>query len=100
MVTAAKLVYSTWELIPPGERNGKAIYRNRFAPQPVHLLHPIGERQDVSDGVGVGGSDAVCQEAASHRRGGGGDHRQYAPVSRRGSTAGVARGGGGHESVS
>lgn len=32
VVTAAKLVYSTWKFTQPGERNGKAIYRNRFAP--------------------------------------------------------------------
>ena len=31
MVTAAKLVYSTWKFTQPGERNGKAIYRNRPA---------------------------------------------------------------------
>ena len=30
VVTAAKLVYSTWK-IQPGERNGKTIHRNRFA---------------------------------------------------------------------
>ena len=28
MVTAAKLVYSTWKFNRPGERDGKAIYRN------------------------------------------------------------------------
>src|SRR6202163_3364217 len=56
MVTAAKLVYSTWKFTQPGERNGKTIYRNRFAPQPLHLLHAPGERADVCDGVGVGGS--------------------------------------------
>src|SRR5713226_6398608 len=50
VVTAAKLVYSTWKLTPPGERNEKAIYRNRLASQPVHLLHLIGERADVRDG--------------------------------------------------
>src|ERR1700761_7573166 len=49
VVTAAKLVYSTWKIKQPGERNGKAIYRNRLASQPVHLLHSIGERADVCD---------------------------------------------------
>src|SRR5580692_11068667 len=44
VVTAAKLVYSAWKFRQPGERNGKTIYRNRFASQPVHLLHSIGER--------------------------------------------------------
>src|SRR5579871_5320102 len=44
MVTAAKLVYSTWKFTSPGERDGKTIYRNRFAPQPVHLLHSAGAR--------------------------------------------------------
>src|ERR1700758_2179369 len=47
VVTAAKLVYSTWTITQPGERHGEAIYRNRFAPQPVHLLHAIRERQDL-----------------------------------------------------
>src|SRR2546423_2138533 len=56
VVTAAKLVYSTWKFTQPGERNGKAIHRNRSAPQPVYLLHTIGEREDVVDGVGVGES--------------------------------------------
>src|ERR1039457_6968288 len=56
VVTAAKLVCSTWKFNEPAERNGKAIYRNRFAPQPVQLLHPLGERADVCDGVGIGRS--------------------------------------------
>src|ERR1700688_172489 len=47
VVTAAKLVYSTWKINPPGERNGKAIYRNRLASQPVHLLRSIGKRADL-----------------------------------------------------
>src|SRR5229473_7899482 len=59
VVTAAKLVYSAWKFTPPGERNGKAIYRNRLAPQPLHLLHPLGERADVFDGVGAGGCGEV-----------------------------------------
>jgi hypothetical protein len=39
---AAKLVYSTWKITQPGERNGKAIYRNRLASQPVRsaAAHP------------------------------------------------------------
>ncbi len=44
VVTAAKLVCSTWSSTQtPGERHGKALYRNRFAPQPVHLLHAAGD---------------------------------------------------------
>src|SRR5216684_5552830 len=74
VVTAAKLVYSTWKFTPPGERNGKAIYRNRLASQPVHLLHSIGERADVCNRVGVGGSGAVREEAAGLRRSSRGDH--------------------------
>ena len=70
VVTAAKLVYSTWKFTPPGERNGKAIYRNRSAPQPVHLLHSIRERSDICDGMGAGGFGAVCEEAAARRRSG------------------------------
>src|ERR1700684_988128 len=76
MVTAAKLVCSTWKIKQPGERNGKAIYRHRSAPQPVHLLHPAGERADVPDGVGVGGLGKVREEAAADRRSGRGDHGQ------------------------
>ena len=34
LVTAAKLVYSTWKFTPPGERRGKAIY----AATPVTIL--------------------------------------------------------------
>src|SRR3954464_3796446 len=56
MVTAAKLVCSAWKIQQPGERDGKAIYRNRSAPQPVHLLHSAGKRTDVCDRVGAGGS--------------------------------------------
>src|ERR1700690_580631 len=61
VVTAAKLVYSTWE-IQPGERNGKTLHWNRFAPQPVHLLHSAGEREDLPDRVEAGGFGAVCEE--------------------------------------
>ena len=53
VVTAAKLVYSTWELTQPGEKNGKAIYQNRLASQPVHLLYSIGKREDVGNRVGA-----------------------------------------------
>src|SRR6266853_2692836 len=100
VVTAAKLVYSTWKFTPPGERNGKAIYRNRLAPQPLHLLHPLGERADVFDGVGAGGCGEVRQEAAAHRRSGRGDYGQHQTISRRGGGARGASGGGEHESVS
>src|SRR6266851_858540 len=62
VVTAAKLVYSTWKITQPGERNGKAIYRNRLASQPVHLLHSIGKRADLLERVGLGGSGSVCEE--------------------------------------
>src|ERR1700676_4258520 len=100
VVTAAKLVYSTWKFTQPGERNGKTIYRDRFAPQPLHLLRPIGERADVFDGLGAGGSGEVRQEAAAPRRSGGGNHGQHQIVSRRGERACGAGGGGEHESVS
>src|ERR1700674_1816929 len=100
VVTAAKLVYSTWKFTQPGERNGKAIYRNRFAPQPVHLLHSFGKRADVRDGVGTGGSGEVREEAAAQRRSGGGDHGQHQIVFRSGGEACGARGGGEYESVS
>src|ERR1700677_251955 len=99
MVTAAKLVCSTWKITQPGERNGKAIYRHRSAPQSVHLLHSAGERADVCDRVGVGGSGQVREEAAARRRRCGGNHRQYASVSPSGGRACGARSGGKHESV-
>src|SRR5713226_4681997 len=87
VVTAVKLVYSTWKITPPGERNGKAIYRNRPAPQPVHVLHSIGKRTDLLEQMGAGESGVVCEEAAAGRRSGHGDHGQHAPVSRRGGGA-------------
>src|SRR5712692_4954367 len=87
MVTAAKLVYSTWKITEPGERDGKAIHRNRFAPQPVHLLHSAGERADVCERVGIGGFREVRKETAAHRRSGRGDHGQHQIVFRRGSEA-------------
>src|ERR1700730_13736839 len=82
VVTAAKLVYSTWKINQPGERNGKAIYRNRLASQPVHLLHSIGKRSDLLERVGLGGSGSVCEEAASLGPSGGGDHLQHQIVLR------------------
>src|ERR1700732_3322840 len=94
VVTAAKLVYSTWKFRPPGERNGKTIYRHRFAPQPVHQLHSIGERADVFEGVGAGGFGKVRPETSVHRRNRGGDHRQHQIVFRGGGQACGARGGG------
>src|ERR1700730_2575878 len=100
VVTAAKLVYSTWKITQPGERNGKAIYRNRLASQPVHLLHSIGKRTDVFEGVGAGRSGNVRQETSAHRRSGCGDHGQHQIVLRRGGEACGARGGGEHESIS
>src|SRR5580658_9385259 len=99
VVTAAKLVYSTWK-IGPGERNGKTLHRNRFASQPVHLLHSAGKREDLPDRVEAGGSGAVCKEAATFRRGGGRNHVQHAIVSRRRGATGSAGSGGGHQSVS
>ena len=74
MVTAVKLVCSTWKMTQPGEGNGKTIYRNRSASQSVHLLHTAGERADVCDGMGVGGPGEIREEAAAYRRGGGGNH--------------------------
>src|SRR5271170_6789943 len=99
MVTAVKLVCSTWEIKQPGESNGKAIYRNRSAPQPVHVLHSAGERTNVCDRVGTGGSGQVREEAAAGRRSGGGNHGQHQTVSRGGGRTCSARSGGEHESV-
>src|ERR1017187_5776534 len=100
MVTAEKLVCSAWKFIQPGDRNGKAIYRDRFAPQPVHLLHSAGKRTNVRHGMGTGGSGEVRQEAPARRRSGGGDHRQHKVIFRRGGAACGARGGGQYEPVS
>ncbi len=45
LVTAAKYVYFTWQFnLRPGERHGEALYRNRFASQPIHLLPAAGKR--------------------------------------------------------
>src|SRR5260370_35316522 len=87
VVTAAKLVYSTWKINQPGERNGKAIYRNRLASQPVHLLHSIGKRAALLERWGLGGSGAVFKEAAGLGRGGRGDHIQNVMVLRRSAAA-------------
>src|SRR5260370_34201733 len=83
VVTAAKLVYSAWKFTQPGERHGKAIYRDRFAPQPVHLMDSIGERADVFEGVGAGRAANVRQETSAHGRGGGGDHEKHQICARR-----------------
>ena len=99
VVTAAKLVYSTWKLKRHGERNGKTIYGGRFASQSVHLLHPAGERASLGHRTGVGRSASVCEEAAAQRRSGGGDHAEHAFVSRGRGAARGAHGGGGHPSV-
>src|SRR5687768_12663654 len=56
VVTAVKYVYSAWKLHRPGERHGKALHRNRFASQSVHLLRAVGKRQNLPDQVEVGGS--------------------------------------------
>src|SRR5258708_20680708 len=46
VVTAAKLVYSAWKFSKPGERHGKAIYRDRPSPEPVHMLYTPEELPD------------------------------------------------------
>src|SRR5580693_2575204 len=100
VVTAAKLVYSTWKFRPPGERNGKTIYRDRLASQSLYLLHSPGERQNLYNRVGAGRPAAVCKEIATERRNRGGDHLQHAFISRCGGAACNTSGGGGYESVS
>src|SRR5580704_15737925 len=100
VVTAAKLVYSTWKFRPPGERNAKTIYRDRLASQSVHLLHSVRKRQNLYNRVGAGRPAAVCKEIAAERRNRGGDHLQHAFISRCGGAACNASGGGGYESVS
>src|SRR5215475_2832898 len=100
VVTAAKLVYSTWKFQPTRRgRHGKAIHWHRSASQPVHLLHPIGKREDLCDRVGSGGSDAVSEEATGHRRSGGGDYVEYTAIFRCGGATGQTGCGGGHQSV-
>src|SRR5580698_542293 len=99
VVTAAKLVYSTWKFTQPGERNGKAIYRHRPTPQQVHVLHPAGERTHVRDRVGTGESGQVREEIAAKRRDRGGDYGQHEVVLRRGGPACGARSGSEHEPV-
>ena len=56
-MTAAKCVYSTWTF--PGERHGKAIYRNRFAPQPIHLLHSVRELEGHTSLTSIKGIGAT-----------------------------------------
>src|SRR5260370_18652376 len=100
VVTAAKLVYSTWKITQPGERNGKAIYRNRLASRPVHLLHSIGKRADLLERVGLEGSGSVCEEAASLGRSGGRNTCPHKIVFRRRGAARGTLGGGRHQSSS
>src|SRR5690606_1056695 len=100
VVTAAKWVYSTWQFKQrPGERHGEAIYRDRPAPQPVHLLHPTGERADVRKRMEAGRLGEVGEEAAAERRGGRRDHRQHAAVLRRSGAACGARSGSRYQPV-
>src|SRR5579884_9352 len=99
MVTAAKWVYSAWKFTQPGRGNGEEIYRNRSAPEPVHVLYPAGEWALLSEHLAAGGSAALCEEAAAERRNCGGDHGQYEVVLRRGTAACSARGGGRHQPV-
>src|SRR5882757_6605884 len=99
MVTAAKLVYSTWKITQPGESHGKALYRNRPASQSIHVLHSVRERADVCNGMGTGRPGEVREEAAAERRDRGGDHGQHQIVFRRGEATCGARGGGEYESV-
>src|SRR3954462_6278131 len=77
MVTAEEWVYSTWQFKrQPGERHGKTIYRNRPAPQPVHLLRAPAERAHLLKRMEPEGAGEIREEAAADRRSGGRDHRQ------------------------
>src|SRR6476661_7570782 len=67
MVTAAEPVYSTCSSTKQEEYANATIYRNRPAPEPVHLLRAIGERTELFDGVEAGGVAAIREEAASGR---------------------------------
>src|SRR3972149_11950051 len=80
MVTAAEHVYSTWESADHRRRDGKTIYRDRPAPQPVHLLRAIGERQELPERMEAGEPAAVCEEAPAQRRSGRGSNGQYPVV--------------------
>ena len=81
VVTAAKCVYSTWQFNSrPGERHGKTLYRDRFAPQPVHLLRAAAQRQELSKPMAVRKSATICEEVTAKRRTRGGDNREYAAV--------------------
>ena len=67
MVTAAEPVYSTCSATKQEEYASATTYRNRPAPQPVHLLRAIGERTELFNGLETGGPAAVYQEVAAER---------------------------------
>src|SRR6266849_5389324 len=67
MVTAAEPVYSTCSSENEEEYGNTTTHRHRPAPQPVHLLRALGERPELFDGLEVGGSAAVHQEATTER---------------------------------
>src|ERR1051326_4779623 len=60
MVTAAEPVYSTCSRRTEEEYANDKTHRNRPAPQPLHLLHAIGERTELFEGMEAGGSTAFC----------------------------------------
>src|SRR5678816_3853855 len=93
VVTAVKCVCSTWSSTQtPGERHGKTLHRNRFAPQPVHLLYAAGDGTDLPEAVEARRSAAIHQEATRQRRGSGRNHGQRAVVLRGGGAACGTRG--------
>src|SRR5437899_5845457 len=67
MVTAAEPVYSTCSSENEEEYGNITTHRHRPAPQRVHLLRALGERPELLDGLEVGGSAAVHQEATTER---------------------------------
>src|SRR5215470_5726253 len=80
MVTAVEPVYSTCSSQPQEEYASAKTHRNRPAPQPVHMLHAIGERAQLFDDLEAGGSAALCEETATERPDRGGGNREHAPI--------------------
>src|SRR5579871_863107 len=98
MVTAAKPVYSTCNSRQE-EYGNPTTHRHRLAPQPVHLLRAAGERAELFDGLEIGGTAAVHQEAAGERRDRRRGNWEHAAVPGCGGATRRAGGGGGPEPV-
>ena len=80
MVTAAESVYSTCSATQREEYASATTYRNRPAPQPVHVWRAIRERTELFGGMETSGPAVIREEAAAQRRDRRGGNREHAAV--------------------